>query len=528
MSSSQSSVTAQSLQTLADLDLTIKLLFAVVTLFLIGASWMFVNQERLYPGFETYGLEEGSVTFTKAKNKYISQGRELLFNGLKKFNGPFQVVSPTGPAIIFSSHFVNELKKNDKHLSMNGFVEKEFFPWTPGFEGTQASITSNVVQDTVRINLTQSLNLITKDLCEETESTLHDTLGESTDWKPLNLFSICPDMVARLSSRVFLGPVVARDQEWLRIAVGYTVSLMKGARALRTWPKFSRPFVHHFLPECRELRAQRSVARRIVNEEIQRRRADWEERVKNGKQVSKTADSLGWMQEMSQGKPFDLAGAQLGLTFAAIHTTSDLVTKVMYNLCIHPEYMAPLREEMISVLRKEGWKKTSLYQMKLLDSTLNETQRLNGSSAAFNRVAQQSVKLENGQTIPKGASIKVIMDSSRDPSVYTDPDTFDPYRFLKLRSQPGQENSWQFVTTGPEALGFGHGMHACPGRFFASNEVKIALCWMLLKYDWKLQDPEKKPQSMTIGLEIIADPTTVLAYRRRKEEVDLMGLLDMA
>lgn len=33
----------------------------------------------------------------------------------------------------------------------------------------------------------------------------------------------------------------------------------------------------------------------------------------------------------------------------------------------------------------------------------------------------------------------------------------------------------QFVTTGPQNLGLGHGQYACSGRFLASNEIKVVL-----------------------------------------------------
>lgn len=84
-----------------------------------------------------------------------------------------------------------------------------------------------------------------------------------------------------------------------------------------------------------------------------------------------------------------------------------------------------------------------------------------------------------------------------DPAVFgADADRFDGRRFLRLREQPGQENRWQFVTTSPEMFGFGHGMHACPGRFFASNEVKIAIAHLILKFDWKFDEKLPRPQSM--------------------------------
>lgn len=124
----------------------------------------------------------------------------------------------------------------------------------------------------------------------------------------------------------------------------------------------------------------------------------------------------------------------------------------------------------------------------------------------------------------KGASMKVFGDGSFDPQKFASPETFDPQRFLNLRGQPGQENNWQFVTTTPDHLGFGHGIHACPGRFFAAMELKIMLCWLLLKYDWKVIE-DKEPAVLYLGGEIMVDQAAKLMLRRRQEEIDLSAFL---
>ena len=122
--------------------------------------------------------------------------------------------------------------------------------------------------------------------------------------------------------------------------------------------------------------------------------------------------------------------------------------------------------------------------------------------------------------LPKGSSMKVYLDGHFDPQKIASPETFDPRRFLDLRGQPGQENNWQFVTTTPEHMGFGHGIHACPGRFFAATELKVMLIWLLLKYNWKVID-DKEPAILYLGGEIMVDPAAKLMLRRRQEEVDL-------
>ena len=294
------------------------------------------------------------------------------------------MVTTSGPKLVFPSSYINELK-NVKELSLNGFVRTEFYPNYPGFEANKVTTESSVIVDTVRIKLTQSLSPVTIALCQETDLAVNEMYGNDKEWKQYVITKHANDFVARLSTRVFLGPVVCRDPAWLRIAVDYTLVVFGAARYLRMWPAFLQPVVHWFLPVCIYLRKLRSNARKIINQEIKRRN---EERARRGGAVSKAEDSLGWMQEWSanHNQKIDLAGGQLSLTMAAIHTTSDLMTKVLYNLCAYPEYQNEIRKEIIDVLSTHGWSKTSLYNMKLLDSFMKETQRFTPASYCLSQV----------------------------------------------------------------------------------------------------------------------------------------------
>lgn len=75
-----------------------------------------------------------------------------------------------------------------------------------------------------------------------------------------------------------------------------------------------------------------------------------------------------------------------------------------------------------------------------------------------------------------------------DPELYANPDQWDGYRFLKMREDPAKQNSALLVSTRPDFLAFGHGQHACPGRFFASNEAKVAVLSFIMKYNFELVD----------------------------------------
>ena len=101
-----------------------------------------------------------------------------------------------------------------------------------------------------------------------------------------------------------------------------------------------------------------------------------------------------------------------------------------------------------------------------------------------------------------------------DPKYYPNPEEWQPDRFLKLRAEAGKEHSSQFVTTTMESLGFGIGTHACPGRFFAGNKVKILLAHILENYEFERVD--SGPDASPWYIEIVTNPKAKLRVRRKQ------------
>jgi cytochrome P450 len=114
--------------------------------------------------------------------------------------------------------------------------------------------------------------------------------------------------------------------------------------------------------------------------------------------------------------------------------------------------------------------------------------------------------------MPAGSHVMVDSTSLWDPAVYPNPNRFDGYRFLRKR-ESGDKAS-QFVQSGSDFSVFGGGRHLCPGRFFASNELKLAVAHILLKYDVRLAEGSEV-KSLQLGVYKVVDPMVKLEVRRR-------------
>ncbi|KAK1454659.1 cytochrome P450 [Colletotrichum melonis] len=76
----------------------------------------------------------------------------------------------------------------------------------------------------VRVKITQSLGKVTVPLADECDQACREIFGESKEQKEAVLKSALLKLVARTSSRVFLGDVGCRNPAWLNITKEFTVN----------------------------------------------------------------------------------------------------------------------------------------------------------------------------------------------------------------------------------------------------------------------------------------------------------------
>ena len=93
----------------------------------------------------------------------------------------------------------------------------------------------------------------------------------------------------------------------------------------------------------------------------------------------------------------------------------------------------------------------------------------------------KTLTLSGGTRLPKGTMISApIAMFSTDSDFVEDPETFDGFRWYKKSLEAeGRATQTTWTTISARDLAFGHGRHACPGRFFASDMTMTLLSFFL-------------------------------------------------
>lgn len=404
------------------------------------------------------------------KQAWLQHGDEVLKHGIQTYGGqPFQVMTGTGPKVVLGNRYADEVSKH-KAFSLARSIKPDLFLHYPGFEGVRYSFepqNEKTLPAMIRQHLTQSLGMVTKDLVEEATESIHEIFGESKDWRDTIIKEDVLDMVARLSTRVLSGQPLCSDPRWLNIVKNYAMDAFFASHEMRTMKSLLRPVLFWFSEPCKRLRRQYRDAKALVHDEVARRASEAENVLSAGGDLRKKSDSIAWLVESNPGRTLsttELVAAQLGLAVASVQTTSEATSQAICHLCEFPQYIAPLRAEAAGVLRDHGWARTSLYQMKLMDSFLKESQRFIKGCQGLGRMATEDVTLSDGLFLPKGTRV-VIEATFWDAEIYgSNVAEFDAYRFMRKREQPGQANGWQYVSVTPDFMGFGLGEHSCPGE----------------------------------------------------------------
>ncbi|XP_071652895.1 probable cytochrome P450 6a23 [Temnothorax longispinosus] len=188
--------------------------------------------------------------------------------------------------------------------------------------------------------------------------------------------------------------------------------------------------------------------------------------------VTSTINKFTMKEAIAQSFIFFLAGFE---------TSAATATFALYELAHNPDIQDKVHKEIDKVLAKhnDGLTCKAIKEMENLEKVIDETLRKYPPLPMLNRICTKDITLSSTTDIhlPKGTSILIpILGLHRDPSIYPDPDKFNPDRFNL--DEKARRHGYSY-------LPFGQGPRICIGAKFGKMQTKVGLVSLLSKYKFK-------------------------------------------
>ncbi|KAJ6487829.1 cytochrome P450 [Mycena sanguinolenta] len=434
---------------------------------------------------------------------YIKNGRAITEEGYLKYPGKaFKVALANRWLVLLNGRtLIDDFRKADDSLSVaeatNSTLHLEH---TMGHEQHHDSYQIAVIRSAMTRNIGACFPVIRG----EVVAAFEDLIPAKDDWISVPAMQTILPIVSRVSNRFFIG-LECRDPDYIKITTQYALDVTSNALWLHLTPSILRPIAMRLFGHLEPAtRATMKILGPLLQHRIEmddQYGPDWPE-------GDRPNDMISWLLDEARGHPNRrtvrvMARTLLNINFGAIHTTTQGTLHALYTLAANLQYVEPLREEVESVIRSEGWTKAAMGKLVKLDSFLKESARFVPSGAVgLLRQVTKDFMFSDGTMVPAGTLVGVpILAEHHDEANYENADVFDPFRFSRMREQAGEGIKHQMVTR--------------PGRFFAVNEQKLLISHILLMYDFKLTDGVR-PEDEWIALIASANSTAELMFRKRR------------
>ncbi|KAI5204582.1 hypothetical protein AUEXF2481DRAFT_1235 [Aureobasidium subglaciale EXF-2481] len=488
---------------------------------LLAVSWYILssdskNHPNIYGNYKFDAPIIGYKNAILARWQFFRNGPALIREGYAKYKDGFFKVSGNDLLIVPNKYLAELASMPPERLSLNTAIVDAF----QRLHAITAVITDHSLQTRmITTRLTPKLGVQAPLVQEQFQKHLPTELpATKTEWLSMNALHLARRMVHRGVATQFVTEL-AESEEYLNVAIDYSENGFKHNFCLRVFPDLIKPVVARLLPTSWGVNNALKRAKRMIIPLIQERRRQ----EKENPSYQKPEDFLQYLMDGGEEIQDDneTTVQRLMVTYLGSGPSTVIaVAQVLFDLCVHPEYVDVLREEANEVLRNSGYNKQSLAAMKKMDSFMKESQRLSPPTLlGFNAIVRQPVTLHDGVILPEGAHIQMATYAiGTDPDRVSNPNEFDGLRSFKQRIQSIENNGNQFTTTSDNSLHFGHGKIVCPGRFFADHSMKMIVSNIILKYDLRFKDGSRqRPQNTSMYDVVIPDLETCVEFRLRED-----------
>ncbi|KAI0911432.1 cytochrome P450 [Ustulina deusta] len=488
-------------------------LFSVLFYFFRELSKTFNKRPSHFVGrswFDSWSQPKVNAPLVEVVN---NDYREALARGSKQYpNRAYRIQHFPGEIVIIPHRCLDEIKNStDAKLSFQQGSYDFFLGDHTGITGHEKATAA-----LLRGHLGRLLDKVYSVVEDEAIRSMKTQVGDCKEWTEMALFPVAVKMIIMISQRVFVGEPLCRDEKWIKAITVMTQGAFESVPDL--WPAHPifRPYIAWKHPRLHAVRSARKDARKIIEPVVQQRLAESQKPgfVPPDDLIQLVMDTV----KGNKGKDVDFQiTAQVGTSRAALFTTASTVTHLMYDLAARPEYIEPLREEVLA-LGDVPMNRLNVAKLRKMDSFIRECQRF----ALFMlvgtiRKVTTAFTMADGTHLPVGALVGVdTQHNVFQHSTLENPDVFDGFRFEKLRNAANSDSKFQAVSTGEDHLVFGLGTQACPGRFFAIHEAKVLMARFLKFYDFKLSnDAPGHPMRNAVGVLTVVDPTAKFWFKAR-------------
>ncbi|KAF5983385.1 gibberellin cluster-C13-oxidase [Fusarium bulbicola] len=335
--------------------------------------------------------KERVISYPVIGDPHAQSLEDNLIQGMQKYHdSPFVLAGSHPPLLILPMSVFHEIH-NMPNECISIIAEHE-----DKFQGKYTHITTirPEIPATIRQDLTRNMPSIILDFQDEL-AYASELWPRTSNWSSVPVYEMMLRTVGLLSGRAFVGLALCRDQGWLQASIGYTVQCVSIRDQLHTWSPVLRPIIGPFLPSVRSVRRHLRFAAEIMAPLIsQVLQEDVSQHQTDAPLANHTKERDTFISWLLRHLPEELrTPEQVGLdqmlvSFAAIHTTTMALTKVVWELAKRPEYIEPLRAEMHDVFGPEVgttaicMNKEALSRLHKLDSFIREVQRWCPSSFA--------------------------------------------------------------------------------------------------------------------------------------------------
>ncbi|KAK5110944.1 hypothetical protein LTR62_005482 [Meristemomyces frigidus] len=447
------------------------------------------------PGFRSW---QGAYAFLSDPEATLKEGSERYPDGC------FKVSTLTSENIVVSNteKLAEYLAAPDSQLNVQDAINEGIqFRWTMGAGVYYRPYHIPIV----RGKLTQNVANIVPAMQEEISGLLDGHIGQPEGWKEVPIHNVTIDIIAKIGNLALAGPDVAHNQAYIDAAIQYTLDLMISAEFLRPLPVWAKEFAAYLTPAYRSKKKCEGMIGGYITKRLRETDAG----------AAKAQDMLQWLIDTAPPEERTMPQLNerlLALNVAAIHTTTMTLTNAIYTLCSEPDkYLQPLREEVRQHCPDGQFTKERIDSLHKLDSFFRECGRIGAiGTLASGRQARSDFTFKDGTVIPKG-----YMVSGSIPVLHkllnAEEAQFDGFKYSRL-AEEGKKRM-QSVSTSNDYLAFGHGRHACPGRFFAASEMKQIFANLILRYDMKVI-PGTKAMRLYIGAQKIPETKLKILMKR--------------